>query len=133
MSKIYTFDYTAEGEEGQTIHGQMDMLSNLNVDAYQAIRQELGNNVAITSCQLRKDEDDDSEVVEHIKSILREDNPEKPDLIPLLNEPKNFIRRCKDYLTKPQETPYTSLDMEPIEDSLPAPADMGEMEEVKHG
>lgn len=129
MSKIYTFDYTAEGEEGQTIHGQMDMLSNLNVDAYQAIRQELGNNVAITSCQLRKDEEDDSEVVEHIKSILREDSPHEVHE----DSPKNFIRRCKDYLTKPQETPATSPDMEPIEDSLPAPADMGEMEEVKHG
>lgn len=131
MSQIYTFDYTAEGEEGQTIHGQMEMLSSLNVDAYQAIRQELGNNVVVTSCQLRKD--DDSEVVEHIKAILREYNPEKPDLIPLLNELNNFIRRCKDYLTKSQETPATSPDMEPIEDSLPAPADMGEMEEVKHG
>lgn len=133
MSKIYIFDYTAEGDDGTTVHGQMEMLSALTVDAIQAIHQQMGHNIVITNCQLRKDDDeDDADVVEHIKAILQEDNPHEVhgSLETPQDKPKNFLQKCRDYLAKPTIEP---TDMETIEDTLPAPIDMGELDEVNHG
>lgn len=125
MIRIYIFDYTAEGEDGHTIHGQMEMLSPLNVDAMQAIRKELGMGVMITHCKLR--EDDDAEMVEHIKALVSEplDRPIKPP---------SFFDRAKKFLAEPRKlpTPVPEDGMEAVGD-LPAPEEMDSLEKVGEG
>lgn len=123
MTRIYIFDWTAEGEDGHTVHGQMEMLSSLNVDAIQAIRKEIGMGVIITHCKMREDEDD-AEVVEHIKAIVTgEETYDRPI------KPPSFFDRARKFLAEPRKLPEEPLGMERLAE-LPAPQDMDAFEEV---